>query len=136
MPQQSNMATVIATASTPDRRLGRCLIRQPPAQSLSGGNQQKVVLGRWLAANVRTLLLDEPTKGIDIEAKAALYGLLREVVQAGVSVMIAPTELEELFLVCDRVLILQRGSVIAQLPVAKTTPQNVMRLALSGETES
>ena len=107
-----------------------------PAQSLSGGNQQKVVLGRWLAANVRTLLLDEPTKGIDIEAKAALYGLLREVVQAGVSVMIAPTELEELFLVCDRVLILQRGSVIAQLPVAKTTPQDVMRLALSGETES
>jgi ABC-type sugar transport system ATPase subunit len=107
-----------------------------PVLSLSGGNQQKVVLGRWLAANVRLLLLDEPTKGIDIEAKAALYNLLGEVTRAGMSVVIAPTELEELFLVCDRVLILRRGSLAAQLPLAETSPQEVMRLALSGETEA
>jgi len=78
-------------------------------KELSGGNQQKVVVGKWLAAGVRVLLLDEPTKGIDVEAKAALYRLLRQLTQSGVGVVLAPTELEEVFLACDRVLVLRRG---------------------------
>jgi ABC-type sugar transport system ATPase subunit len=102
------------------------------AQSLSGGNQQKVVLGKWLAANARILLMDEPTKGVDIEAKAALYALLRQLVEVGHSVIVAPTELEELFLMCDRILVLRRGRIVGEMPTQETTPAAVMALAMGG----
>jgi ABC-type sugar transport system ATPase subunit len=102
------------------------------AQSLSGGNQQKVVVGKWLAANARILLMDEPTKGVDIEAKAALYALLRQLVDTGCSVLLAPTELEELFLTCDRILVLRRGLIVGEMPTQNTTPAAVMALAMGG----
>jgi simple sugar transport system ATP-binding protein len=99
---------------------------------LSGGNQQKVVVGKWLAANARILLLDEPTKGVDIEAKAALYALLRQFVGSGGSVLIAPTELDELFLTCDRILVLRRGRIVGEVPTQQATPAAVMALAMGG----
>jgi ABC-type sugar transport system ATPase subunit len=102
------------------------------AQSLSGGNQQKVVVGKWLAANARILLMDEPTKGVDIEAKAALYALLRQLVGVGHSVLVAPTELEELFLMCDRILVLRRGRIVGEMPTQEATPAAVMALAMGG----
>jgi ABC-type sugar transport system ATPase subunit len=102
------------------------------ASSLSGGNQQKVVVGKWLAAGARILLMDEPTKGVDIEAKAALYALLRELTAAGHSVLLAPTELEELFLACDRIVVLRRGRVVGELTTQDTTPATVMALAMGG----
>jgi ABC-type sugar transport system ATPase subunit len=102
------------------------------AQSLSGGNQQKVVVGKWLAASARILLMDEPTKGVDIEAKAALYALLRQLVDEGRSVLLAPTELEELFLACDRIVVLRRGLIVGEMPTQKTTPAAVMALAMGG----
>lgn len=100
--------------------------------SLSGGNQQKVVVGRWLAADTRILMLDEPTKGVDIEAKAALYALLRQLATAGHSIVLAPTELEELFLACDRIVVLRRGHVVGELRTDQTTPAAVMALAMGG----
>jgi ABC-type sugar transport system ATPase subunit len=103
-----------------------------PAQTLSGGNQQKVVLGKWLAAGARILLLDEPTQGVDVEAKAAIYALLRALAASGVSTLIAPTELQELFLVCDRILVLRRGSIVGVLETAATTGHAVMQLAMGG----
>jgi ABC-type sugar transport system ATPase subunit len=103
-----------------------------PVRTLSGGNQQKVVLGKWLAAGARILLLDEPTQGVDIEAKAAIYALLRRLARAGVSTLIAPTELQELFLVCDRILVLRRGAVVAALETAQATGNGVMQLAMGG----
>ncbi len=104
-------------------------------QSLSGGNQQKVVVGKLLAAHARVLLLDEPTKGIDVEAKAGLYSLLRALAEKGASVIIAPTELEELFLVCDRVLVLRQGTIIAEMPIQDANPLKIMHLALTGEND-
>ena len=101
---------------------------------LSGGNQQKVVVGKWLAAGVRVLLLDEPTKGIDVEARAALYGLLRELAASGVAILVAPTELEELFIVCDRIIVLRDGRVVADQDVGECDPAGIMERAMSEES--
>jgi ABC-type sugar transport system ATPase subunit len=103
-----------------------------PVHSLSGGNQQKVVIGKWLAADSRILLMDEPTRGVDVEAKASLYGLLRQLSAAGRSVLLAPTELEELFLACDRIVVLRRGRVVGEMVTAHATPAAVMALAMGG----
>jgi ABC-type sugar transport system ATPase subunit len=106
-----------------------------PVRSLSGGNQQKVVVGKLLAAHARVLLLDEPTKGIDVEAKSGLYSLLRALAEQGDSVIIAPTEIEELFLVCDRILVLRQGKVISETSIRDANLQNIMHLALTGEND-
>jgi ABC-type sugar transport system ATPase subunit len=100
--------------------------------ALSGGNQQKVVLGKWLAAGARIMLLDEPTQGIDVEAKAAIYGLIRDLAAQGVSTLIAPTEPQELALVCDRVLVMRRGRIVATTTGAEATAATVMQIAMQG----
>ena len=81
-----------------------------PANSLSGGNQQKVVIGRWVYAASQILLLDEPTRGVDIEAKQQIYRIVRELAAEGKSVVFISSEVEELPLVCDRILLLQHGT--------------------------
>lgn len=78
--------------------------------TLSGGNQQKVVIGRWVYAGSQILLLDEPTRGVDIEAKQQIYRIVRELAQEGKSVVFISSEVEELPLVCDRILLLQQGT--------------------------
>ena len=77
---------------------------------LSGGNQQKVVIGRWVYAASQILLLDEPTRGVDIEAKQQIYRIVRELAAEGKSVVFISSEVEELPLVCDRILLLQHGT--------------------------
>ncbi len=138
-PQRIASRGIIAdskVAAVADEQIERLAIKVPSPASLvrqlSGGNQQKVVVGKWLAAGVAVLLMDEPTKGIDVEAKAGLYTLLRELADVGVSIMIAPTELEELFLACDRVLVLRRGRVVTEMSTAQTKPATVMSLAMGG----
>lgn len=79
--------------------------------TLSGGNQQKVVIGRWLHANSKILLLDEPTRGVDVQAKAQIYDLLRTLAAQGVAVVFVSSEMDELPLVCDRALVLSGGSI-------------------------
>ncbi|MBB6224926.1 sugar ABC transporter ATP-binding protein [Rhizobium leguminosarum] len=81
-----------------------------PIGTLSGGNQQKVVIGRWVYANSRVLLLDEPTRGVDVEAKAQIYAIIRQLAAEGRSVIFVSSEIEELPLVCDRVLVLRDGT--------------------------
>jgi sugar transport system ATP-binding protein len=81
---------------------------------LSGGNQQKVVIGRWLHAGSRLLLLDEPTRGVDVQAKAQIYDLLRELAAAGTAVVFVSSELDELSVVCDRALVLAGGRIVAE----------------------
>ena len=100
--------------------------------TLSGGNQQKVVLGKWLAAGAKIMLLDEPTQGIDVEAKAAIYRLIRDLAAQGVSTLIAPTEPQELALVCDRVLIMRRGRIVATTTGAEASVARVMQIAMQG----
>lgn len=100
--------------------------------TLSGGNQQKVILGKWLNARARVLLLDEPTRGIDVEAKDQIYQLIRELAADGVSAVFVSSETEELFQVCDRIVVLRGGRVIAERVVDESTPSEVLALAMEG----
>jgi ABC-type sugar transport system ATPase subunit len=81
-------------------------------QTLSGGNQQKAVIGRWLHAESELLLLDEPTRGVDVEAKAQIYSLIRELAAQGRSVIFVSSEIEELTAACDRILVLRGGTIV------------------------
>jgi ABC-type sugar transport system ATPase subunit len=85
-----------------------------PARSLSGGNQQKVVLGKWLMAKPGVFLLDEPTRGIDVGAKQQVYRLIADLADAGAAVLVASSEIEELLGLCDRILVLRRGEIVAR----------------------
>lgn len=85
-----------------------------PIEQLSGGNQQKAVIGRWLHAGSKIMLLDEPTRGVDVEAKAQIYDLIRELAQDETSIVFVSSEVEELVAVCDRVLVLREGRIAAE----------------------
>jgi ribose transport system ATP-binding protein len=98
--------------------------------SLSGGNQQKVVIARWLAARCRVLLLDEPTRGIDVAAKAEVYEVIGELVAQGVGVLLISSELPELLGLADRVAVMHEGRLQGVLPREQATQEAVMRLAL------
>ncbi len=80
-----------------------------PVTQLSGGNQQKVILGRWLLARPRLLLLDEPTRGIDVGARAEIYELIRALVEQGMGVLLASSDLPEVLGLCHRVIVLREG---------------------------
>jgi ribose transport system ATP-binding protein len=82
---------------------------------LSGGNQQKVVIGKWLARRPKILILDEPTRGVDIGARAEIHQIIRELTTEGTSVIIISSEAEELPGLCDRVLVLAEGRIIKEL---------------------
>jgi ABC-type sugar transport system ATPase subunit len=99
--------------------------------TLSGGNQQKVVIGKWLAAEADILLLDEPTRGVDIHTKAQIYALVRELARDGCSILIVSSEMEELFEVCHRIAILNRGRLVATLPINETDIHRVLMLAMA-----
>ena len=85
--------------------------------TLSGGNQQKVALGKWMAAGSRIMLLDEPTRGVDVAAKAEIHQLLRASAADGVALLVSSSENDELLELCDRILVLYRGRIVASLPV-------------------
>ncbi|RJT46336.1 sugar ABC transporter ATP-binding protein [Rahnella woolbedingensis] len=95
-----------------------------PIGTLSGGNQQKVVIGRWVYAGSRVLLLDEPTRGVDVEAKNQIYQIVRQLASEGKSIIFVSSEIEELPLVCDRILLLQKGTLTRTL----TSPVNTETL--------
>ncbi len=94
--------------------------------SLSGGNQQKVLLARWLTAHTGLLLLDEPTHGIDIGAKAAVYQLVRQAVSSGMAVIVASSDTQELETLCDRVILLDRGSILGELSGEGLTSERIL----------
>jgi len=96
---------------------------------LSGGNQQKVVLAKWLGVNPRVLILDEPTKGIDVGAKSAVHQIMSECVQRGCAIIMVSSELPEVLGMSDRVLVMNRGRVCALFDRADATPENVVRAA-------
>ncbi|MEU0628344.1 sugar ABC transporter ATP-binding protein [Streptomyces sp. NPDC005989] len=100
-------------------------------QYLSGGNQQKVVIAKWLAAAPRVLLFDEPTRGVDVGAKAAIHTLVRELAREGLAVLIISSELPELIGMSDRVLVMSEGRLAGELP-AGATEEAVMRIATGG----
>jgi ribose transport system ATP-binding protein len=91
------------------------------ARLLSGGNQQKVVLGRWLAADTNVFVLDEPTVGVDVGAKSEIYRLLNKLADDGAAVLVSSNDSAELLGICDRVVVLVRGEIVANLATSEIT---------------
>ena len=98
-------------------------------RSLSGGNQQKVILGRWLLTEPEVLLLDEPTRGIDVGAKYEIYQLIIELAQKGKIVMVVSLEMPELLGICDRILVMSNGQLAGEVDAKETTQEEIMTLA-------
>lgn len=103
-----------------------------PIMFLSGGNQQKTILGRWLSESVRVLMLDEPTRGIDVGAKREIYDILYTLAETGVAVLFVSSELPEVLGVSDRILVMKEGSLVAELDRSEATEESVLKLALPG----
>lgn len=105
---------------------------QPVAQ-LSGGNQQKVVLARWLLAGAEVFLLDEPTRGVDVGAKAEIYEIIHGLAARGAAVLLASSELEEILHLADRVVVMHRGRIAGELPACQAGEERIMHLATGGK---
>jgi ribose transport system ATP-binding protein len=103
-----------------------------PLRSLSGGNQQKVVLARWLRREPRILLLDEPTQGVDVEARAEIYELIHRAVAGGAAALVASSDFEELARICDRVIVLCKGRAVGELSGERLDADRIARLANAG----
>ncbi|MEZ5967290.1 MAG: sugar ABC transporter ATP-binding protein [Planctomycetota bacterium] len=132
----------VATAA--ERQLAQSTVQQlgvktphlvQPVRYLSGGNQQKVVLGKWLALGPAVLLLDEPTRGIDVGAKAEIYALLHQLAGRGMAVLLASSEMEEVMGVCDRVMVMHEGRIVGELPRSACSEQAILRLATGRSAE-
>jgi ABC-type sugar transport system ATPase subunit len=104
--------------------------------TLSGGNQQKVVFARWLASAPKLLLLDEPTRGLDVDAKTEILRLVNELADAGTAVLMVSSELEELTRACDRYLVMIRGRIVSELPSSATREELVNALSLTIERDA
>jgi ribose transport system ATP-binding protein len=102
---------------------------------LSGGNQQKVVLGKWLSLRPRVLLMDEPTRGIDVGAKREIYQLMEQLAAEGVAILFVSSEMEEILGMSDRVLVMHEGRVRGELSRDQLTEQRIMQLATGGRAE-
>ncbi|MEO1092151.1 MAG: sugar ABC transporter ATP-binding protein, partial [Pseudomonadota bacterium] len=105
-----------------------------PASSLSGGNQQKVVLAKWLARNPRVLILDEPTRGVDVGAKFEIYSILRRLAADGVAILIVSSEMPELMTLADRIMVLANHSAQGVLTRDEFAEERILRLAYGQET--
>lgn len=100
--------------------------------SLSGGNQQKVVLAKWLATNPKLLILDEPTRGVDVGAKSEIYSIINELAKQGLAIILVSSELPEIINMCDSVCVMREGKITAQLAHSELTQENIMRYATGG----
>lgn len=99
-------------------------------RELSGGNQQKVILARWLASNPKILILDEPTKGIDVGSKSEIYQIICELSKRGISVILISSELPETLGLCDRIIIMRQGEITGELNRAEATEESILTLAM------
>ena len=115
-------------------RIEQLRVRTPSARqlirNLSGGNQQKVILGRWLSETVKVILLDEPTRGIDIGAKSEIYTIMQNLAREGVCVIMVSSELPEVLGVADRIAVMRQGRIAAIVDRAEATEEKLLKLAL------
>jgi L-arabinose transport system ATP-binding protein len=118
-------------------RIEQLRVRTPSAResirNLSGGNQQKVILGRWLSETVKVILLDEPTRGIDVGAKSEIYTIMQDLARAGVCVLMVSSELPEVMGVADQIVVMRQGRIAAMVDRADATEEKLLRLALPVE---
>jgi len=104
------------------------------ARELSGGNQQKVVLAKWLATNPRILILDEPTRGIDVGTKAAVHGLMSKLASEGMAILMISSELPEILGMSDRVIVMREGHVTGHFSRAEATQEKIILAATQNVT--
>jgi ribose transport system ATP-binding protein len=105
-----------------------------PVSSLSGGNQQKVVLAKWFHAGGNVIILDEPTRGVDVGAKSEIYGIVLKLAEAGKAVLVISSEHQELFGLCDRILVMGEGQLRGELKPPDYSEERLLSLAISGST--
>jgi rhamnose transport system ATP-binding protein len=105
-----------------------------PVERLSGGNQQKVVLAKWLATNPRLLIVDEPTRGIDVGTKSEVHKLLSQKAQEGLAVLMISSELPEVLGMADRVLVMREGHIVRELSRSEANSENVIAAATGAMT--
>ena len=120
------------------QRIEQLRVRTPTARqlirNLSGGNQQKVILGRWLSETVKVILLDEPTRGIDVGAKSEIYSIMQNLARDGVCVIMVSSELPEVMGIADRIVVMRQGRIAAVVDRADATEEKLLKLALPLET--
>jgi ribose transport system ATP-binding protein len=105
-----------------------------PVSTLSGGNQQKVVLAKWFHAGGNVIILDEPTRGVDVGAKSEIYGIVLKLAEAGKAVLVISSEHQELFGLCDRILVMGEGQLRGELKPPDYSEERLLSLAISGST--
>ena len=98
-------------------------------KNLSGGNQQKVILGKWISAGVKVLIFDEPTKGIDVGTKSEIYKMMRRLAESGIIVIVVSSEMPELLAVCDRIMVMAEGKVRGEFDITEATEEKLAMLA-------
>ncbi|MBS1724549.1 MAG: L-arabinose ABC transporter ATP-binding protein AraG [Armatimonadetes bacterium] len=119
-----------------DSMVARLGIKTPSldqlVKNLSGGNQQKAILARWLGSDVKVILLDEPTRGIDVGAKSEIYEIIYGLAEKGLGILLVSSELPEVMGVCDRILVMNGGRIVASVARGEATEEGLLRLALPG----
>ncbi|PLW75669.1 multiple monosaccharide ABC transporter ATP-binding protein [Cohaesibacter celericrescens] len=108
----------------------RCSGLHQKVVNLSGGNQQKVVLSKWLFANPEVLILDEPTRGIDVNAKYEIYTIINQLAEEGKGVVFISSEMPELLGMCDRIYVMNEGKLVGELPAAEASQEKIMRMII------
>jgi putative multiple sugar transport system ATP-binding protein len=103
--------------------------------NLSGGNQQKVLLSKWMFADPEVLILDEPTRGIDVGAKYEIYCIMNDLVAQGKSVIMISSEMPELLGMCDRIYVMNEGKMVAEMPAAEATQEKIMAAILQSDKQ-
>ena len=116
-----------------EQMIGEMRIKTPSdgqqVQYLSGGNQQKVVIGKWLSMNPTVLLLDEPTRGVDIGAKQEIYRLMEQLAERGVAILFVSSEMEEILSMSDRTIVMHEGQITGELSRQELSEEAIMQLA-------
>lgn len=107
-----------------------------PVKSLSGGNQQKVVIAKWLMSGANVFVMDEPTRGVDVGAKYEIYSIINELASNGCGLLLISSELEELMAMCDRILVMSRGEVVREFARAAFDRQRILRTAFREQAEA
>ena len=133
------LTTFGLTRASRERELAQKLMQQlavkaasakVPAQTLSGGNQQKLVIGKWLATNPRVLILDEPTRGVDVGAKAEVHKLIRQLASQGMATLLISSDLPEVVAMSDRILVMRSGRIAGELSREQASQESILSLAL------
>ena len=100
------------------------------ANSLSGGNQQKVALAKWIAADCKCMVFDEPTRGVDVGAKAEIYRTINQLAESGVAIIMISSEMPEVIGMCDRVIIMRNGMIRGEIPKEEMTEHELIKYSM------